>query len=348
MRNAELAEIEARAGIVFPQAVDWMPRERLDNGDWGAINVRQAFDAQPSLITNSNAGIPAFLTTYLDPKLVTVLLTPNKAAEIYGETRKGTWTDETAIFPMIESTGEVSSYGDFTENGRAGANYQFENRQSYLYQVFTEWGEREMERAGRANIDWAARLNIASAIALNKAQNYYYFYGVSGLMNYGALNDPSLNPAITPASKAAGGTGWVNATPSEILADVQAAFKQLQIQTGSNLELTDKLTLALHSVSEVYLANSNSYGLTAAEMIKKVFPNIRIIQAPQFVSGTTYSFQLFVEEIEGQRTVETAFNEKMRAHPVIQAASSWKQKKTQGAWGAIWYVPAAVVTMSGI
>jgi len=343
-RNHELAELEARAGIVFPDAMDWMPRELAADGSFGNI----AMDAQPALITTSNAGIPAFMTTYVDPKLVQVLLTPNKAEEIYGAVKKGDWIDETAMFPMVESTGEVSSYGDFSENGRAGVNFQYENRQSYLFQTFTEWGERELERAGRGRIDWAARLNIASAITIAKAANHYAFYGVSGLQNYGALNDPSLTAALTPATKAAGGTGWKSALPTEILADVQAMFATLQTQTGSNLELDDRMTLALHSVSESYMANTNSFGLTAREMILKVFPKLRIIQAPQFLSSGVYSCQMFVDEVQGQRTIETAFNEKLRAHPVIQNSSSWKQKKTAGTWGSLVYFPAGIVSMAGL
>jgi hypothetical protein len=347
MFNTQFSELASRAGIVFPGAMDWMPREQIGE-DFGPIRDRVAMDAQPSLITTGNAGIPAFLTTYVDPKLIRVLLTPNKAAEIYGEVKKGDWTTTTAMFPMIEVTGEVSTYGDWTENGRSGANVQFPQRQAYLFQTITEWGERELDLMAEARVDWAANLNISSAIALDKAANYYAFFGVSGLQNYGALNDPALPAALTPATKVATGTGWKNALPTEILADIQAMFAQLQIQTGSNLELTDKMTLALHSVSENYLANTNSFGKTAMEMVKTVYPNLRIIQAPQFLSGTTYSCQMFVDEINGQRTIDTAFNERLRVHRIVPAMSSYKQKKTRGTWGSIVYQPFAVVSMSGL
>ena len=363
--NPELAEVRERAGIIFPGAVDWAPRSRTPDGGWAAISdaaaSRVAMDAgfawggmdaqvgtQPTLITTANAGIPAFLTTWVDPQLIEILVTPNKAAEIYGEERKGDWLTETAMFPIVESTGEVSSYGDYANNGRAGANTQWENRQSYLYQTFTFWGEREMERMGVARIDWAARLNIASALVLNKFQNNSYFFGIAGLLNYGALNDPSLSAALTPATKTAGGTGWRLATPNEILADVQYMFSTLQVQTGSNLEMNAPMTLALHSVSENYLANTNSFGLTAMEMINKVYKGLRVVQAPQFLSGTTYSCQLIVSSIEGQDVVGCAFNEKMRAHRIVAETSSWHQKKTQGTWGTIIKMPIGIVSMAGI
>ncbi len=116
-----------------------------------------AMDAQPALVTSSNAGIPAFLTTYLDPKLIEVLVSPMKATEIVGqEEKKGDFTTETAMFEVVEATGEVSSYGDWSENGSAGVNVDFPQRQSYTYQTITQWGERQLERAGLAKLDYAS------------------------------------------------------------------------------------------------------------------------------------------------------------------------------------------------
>ena len=75
-----------------------------------------------------------------------------KAAEIFGEVKKGDWTTETAMFMLVEPTGEVSSYGDYNNNGVSGANVNFPQRQSYHYQVFTRWGEREVARAGEPRL----------------------------------------------------------------------------------------------------------------------------------------------------------------------------------------------------
>ncbi len=58
--------------------------------------------------------------------------------------------------------------------------------------------------------------------------------------------------------------------------------------------------------------------------------------------------QLIAEDVEGQDTGYCAFNEKMRAHPVIRAASSFKQKVTSGVWGAIIRQPAAIAGMLGV
>ena len=368
MRGSPLTTSEERAiiqaannaGIIFPGASRVLPRHREVDASgrtlsWGDVDVAQdsalmALDAQPTLITSPNAGVPSIFTSFYDPKLIEVLLTPNNAVKIYGETRKGDWLDEQIGFPMIESTGETTSYGDFNDGGgRAGANAQWEYRQPYLWQTFTEWGDREEERMGRAKIDWVSRLNIATAITHDKFYNSSAFYGINNLQCYGALNDPSLSAALTPLTKNAGGTGWQKALAQEILADIQYLFTTLQLQTGSNLEMDSELVLGMHSVSENYLANTNTYGMVSAwELIKKTYPNLRVQQAPQFLSGTTYSVQMIAPEIQGQRTVEIGFNEKMRAHRVVYGSSSVKQKKTSGTEAALIYRPVGISIMGGI
>lgn len=366
IRNPEIDDLAVRAGIVFDSAIDFLPREEIKNQQgqttgYGRIDpakFQMAMDAvtantysQPSLVTQPNAGILSMLSTYIDPKMIEVLLAPTEAANIYGERKLGDWETQTAAFGLIENTGEAASYNDFNESGRSDINVNFPQRQSYNFQTFTEWGDMELARYALAKVDAASRKNISSANTLNRLMNLIYFYGVTGLQNYGGLNDPSLAAALTPATKAAGGTSWALATPNEILADVQTGFASLQQGThgtAGNLTLKSKMTLALSPVSDVYIANTNSFGLTAADMIKKVFPNLEIKTAVQYQSGTTYSYQLIVDEIEGQKTIECAFNEKMRAHRMVMATSSQRQKKSAGAWGTIVYRPIGIASMSGI
>jgi hypothetical protein len=308
-----------------------------------------ACDAQPTMITSSNSGIPAFLSTFVDPKLIEVLVSPMKAVEIVGqEVKKGDWTTETVMFSMIESTGQTTAYGDYNETGSTGVNANFPQRQSFHYQTVTQWGERELERAGLAKIDLANRLNIASALTLNKFQNKAYFNGVAGLQNYGLLNDPQLNAAIVPTTKAATGTSWTVATALEILADIQKLFKQLQTQSGGLIELDTKMTLAMSPSSEVYLTNTTTYNVSVADILKKNFPGMTVKTAPDYSTGSGELLQLIVDEYEGQRTAECAFTEKMRAHPVVIGSSSFRQKKSQGVWGTIIYRPMFIAQMLGV
>jgi len=345
--NPILQALMERAGVHY------MGQHSLDFQKQGAtLRYAQdgfACDAQPSLITVSNSGIPAFLSTYVDPKLIEVLVSPMKAAEVVGgEVKKGDWTTKTAMFPLVESTGETSSYGDYSENGVAGANSNFPQRQSYHYQVMTQWGELELATAGLARIDWANRLNIASVLTLNKFQNKTYFFGVAGLQNYGLLNDPNLSAPIVPTTKTAGGTGWTNADALEVLNDVQKLYKQLQTQAGGLVELDTKMTLAMSPISEVALTKTTQFNVNVSDILKKNFPNLTVKTAPEYTTASGELVQLIADEIEGQRTADTAFTEKLRAHPIVVQSSSFKQKKSQGTWGTIVYRPAFLAQMLGV
>ena len=346
--NPILQALMSRAGIHF------MGVNADFQADGAAQSLRYAqdgfaCDAQPALITTSNAGIPAFLTTYVDPKLIEILVSPMKAAVIVGdETKKGDWTTETAMFPVVESTGQTSAYGDYSESGNAGVNSNFPQRQSFHYQVMTQWGERELERAGLARIDWANRMNIASALTLNKYQNKTYFFGVAGLQNYGLLNDPSLSAAISPITKAATGTSWTNATALEVLADVQKLYKQLQTQAGGLVELDTVMTLAMSPLSEVALTKTTEFNVTVSDILKKNFPNLTVKTAPEYTTESGELVQLIADELEGQRTASCGFTEKMRAHPIVVQSSSFKQKKSQGTWGTVIFRPFLIAQMLGV
>lgn len=320
----------------------------LQEPAWGR-NIGVAMDAQPTLVTTTNGGIPAFLSTFIDPKLIEVLVSPMKASEVVGgEIKKGDWVTTTAMFPVIESTGEVSSYGDYSENGMANANSNFPQRQSYHYQVITQWGEKELEEAGLAKIDWANRQNIASALTLNKFQNKSYFYGVAGLQNYGLLNDPNLSAAIVPGTKAGGGTSWSVATAQEINTDVQKLYAQLQTQSGGLLTLDTKMTLAISPTSEVYLTKTTDFNVNVQDILKKNFPNLTVKTAPEYGTTSGQLAQLMIDEMDGQRTADTAFTEKLRAHAIVVGSSNFKQKKSQGTWGTVIYRPAFIAQMLGI
>lgn len=341
-----LASLAMDAGIHFMDA----PNATLQTPEW---RNRMAMDAQSPLVTTSNSGILAMLTTQIDPKVIEVLVSPMKAAEIIGEEiKKGDWLMDTSYFPVVESTGEVSSYGDYSNNGRAGANTNFEPRQSYHYQVITEYGERELERMGLAKIDWVNRQNIASVLTLNKFQNKSYFFGVEGLINLGLLNDPALPAPIDPIPDTTvtdDPTEWATKSALGIYADIRALFAQLQSQADGLVDLDTKMTLAMSPNSEaVGMTATNNFNVNVRTLIKSNFPNMTIKTAPEYSTAAGELVQLIADEIEGQRTVACAFTEKLRAHPLKVELSSYKQKKSQGTWGTIIYRPFLIAQMLGV
>jgi len=328
-----------------------------------AMDDRLAMDAQPALQTVGNAGIPSLFTTFVNPKVFEVLFAKNQAAIIFGEVRQGDWTDDTALFPVVEHAGEVTSYGDYNEDGTATANPNWPARQNYIFQIVKQYGERELARAGKARLNWIGELDASAATQLNKFHNLTYFYGVGQLPNYGLLNDPGLTAFLTPAPKAFGNNQWitgtvVTATANEIFADIQSLFLALVNQTFGLVNNRTKVVLAMSPASRMALTATNSFNVNVETLLKQNFPNIRIEDAVQYggVSASNpqgyatggFIVQMIAETVENQETGFCAFSEKMKSHPIIRAVSSFKQKVTGGTWGAVVRQPANIATMIGV
>lgn len=318
------------AGIVF--ATGQAPQQ-LDAA------IRRAIAQDADLLTAPNAGILSVFTTYVDPRVIEVAVEPMKAAQIFGETKKGSWVDTNLQFPIAESTGEVSSYDDFSNNGMAGTNVNWEDRQPYHYQTIVEVGEREVERAGAAKLDWVARKQISAALVLNKFQNKSYFYGIAGLKNYGLLNDPSLSASLP-------GADWDALTADAVFASIQGAlYGRLIGQTQGLVDRDARMKLILSPANEVNLLKTNQYNVNVVDQLKKNFPNLDIETAPEMSTAAGELVYLVVEEYEGMRTIEPTFTEKMRVHPMVLELSSWKQKRSQGTVGTIIYRPLMVASL---
>lgn len=313
-------------------------------------DLHLAMDAQPQLTTNANGGTPSFLANIVDPQVIEVIFAPLRAAEIAGgEVKKGDWTIMSLMMPLVEATGHVVAYGDYDNGGAADVNINYVSRQPFHYQQIKQAGQRQIAMWGLAAVDYSGRQDRSIAMTFGRFQNRSYFYGVSGLQNYGMLNDPSLVTPITPATKAAGGTAWTLATASEIYADILALYTQLQTQMGGNLEMTDKMELVLSTTRQPKLATISTLTLVAVNVaIKAAFPNMTIRAAPEYTTGSGELMQLIVQEYEADQTIWAAFTEKMRAHPQVQELSALKQKFSAGTWGAIVRRPACIAQMIGI
>ena len=122
--NPILQALMERAGVHF------MGQPSLDfQAANVAHNLNVAMDAQPALITTSNAGIPAFLSTYVDPKLIEILVSPMKAAEVVGEWRLTGCTLVVTLEPCTMCAGAIVAsrvgrlvFGAFDEKAGAVAS----------------------------------------------------------------------------------------------------------------------------------------------------------------------------------------------------------------------------------
>jgi hypothetical protein len=313
--------------------------------------------------TDPNAALPWMLTAVIDPEIIRYLFSPLAFADILGERKAGVWTEQTRLFPVVETTGEVSTYDDFGNNGRAGANFNYPQLQSYLFQTIVQYGELQIDRAGLAKINWVSELGLSAADLLNRYQNLTYAYGVQNLQNYGILNSPYISAALTPALKAWGGTGWFNAgspaaTANEVYNDIVALVTQLVAQTNGTLDIKSAMTLALSPQSEIALTFTNSFGVNVEALLKKNYPNMTVKTAPQYGQQTTNNtqgfsaagnyIQLIASKIQGQTVAYAAYNEKLRTHKIVPDLSSWKQKQTSGTWGTVIRSPMGIASMLGI
>ena len=356
----------ASKGIILPYQMKRFLT--VDEKEGGLIKIPglglDAANGLPGpLSTDPNAALPWMLTSAIDPEIIRILFSPLEFADILGERKAGTWTNQTWFFPYVESTGEVSTYDDFVNNGRAGANFNFPQLQSYLFQTILQYGELQVDRAGLAKINWVSELGLAAADLLNRYQNITYAYGVQDLQNYGILNNPNLSASLTPAIKAWGGTGWFDngspaATANEVYNDIVALVTQLVSQTNGVLNIKSPMTLALSPQSEIALTFTNSFGVNVEALLKKNYPAMEVKTAPQYGTQTTtnpqgYSaagnfIQLIAKAVQRQTVAYAAYNEKLRAHKIVPDLSSWKQKQTSGSWGTVLRTPAGLASMIGI
>lgn len=335
MNDRQLIAAAANKGIILPQSVS-------------SISVtadQYAMDAAsltPTLIGTPNAGIPSFLTTFVDPSVIDVLVAPMAAAELVGESKKGDWTTLNATFIQAEPLTKVATYGDYSADGSSSANVNYPQRQSYFFQTWTRWGERELEMAGAGRVDWAAQLDYASALGLAKFQNAAYLFGIAGLQNYGLTNDPRLPAPV------AGTVNWATAAADAVFNDFVDSFKSLQNQSQGIIKQSDELRIGVPPSAIGDWNRVNSFGLSPAKLLKDAFPKAEFISVPEFDTASGRLMQVWAPKIEGQVSATCAFTEKMRAHAVERYSSYFRQKKSAGTWGAVIFRPLAVSQKLGI
>jgi len=337
MHDKQLIAQLARAGLVLPSTVTNVSSP-VDQYAMDAASL------VPTLAGVPNAGIPNYLTTYVDPKVIEVTVAPMAAAELIGESKKGDWTTLVAAFIQAEPTTRVATYGDYSSDGSSDANINYPQRQSYFFQTWTRWGERQLAMAGAGRVDLASQLNYSSALGLAKFLNASYLFGVAGLQNYGLTNDPRLPTPV------AAGTSWATATPDVIFNSIVAMFKLLAGPTQANgtIKQTDELRVGLDPTALADMNNVNTYGLSAAKLIKDAFPKMQFVMVPEYNTAAGRLVQMWAPKVEGQETATCSFTEKMRAHAIERYSSYFRQKKSAGTWGAVIFKPFACSQLLGV
>lgn len=325
----------ARAGIHFPDSVRDVTISASDY-------AMDAVSLAPTLITTPNSGVPAWLTAWFDPKAIDIQIAPMAAAQIFPEVKKGDWTTTTAIFRTREAAGQVATYGDWSPNGMSSANTNYPSRETYAFQTWIEYGERELAQASAGMIDVAGDKQYAKSLIMAKFMNKSFLFGVAGLKNYGLTNDPNLTaPVAAPVN-------WSTAEPEDIANDIVRMVGVLIAQSGGIITGNERLVMAAAPSAINDIRRTNIYGLNADKKIRESYPNIVYVPVPEFDTAAGRLVQLWATEIDGQPTAELGFTEKLRAHRMEVYSTYTRQKFSGGTLGAVVYLPYAVTQTIGV
>ena len=351
-------EVLKKAGIFSPYAVSLMPYERDAQGkmhvNYNVSDRKIAQDAAMS--TTPNVGVPSAYVTNLDPQITTILFAPMNATQLFEEARKGSWVDQFMNFPVEEITGGVTPYSDFTNSVTSGVNYNFPSRENFAFETSLKYGLREQETAGQAKLDYAGAKQRAAASILARAHNRFYLYGVAGKQVYGALNDPNLPESETPVSVNSK-TTWAdkvadqgnNAVISNVIFnDIAKLVNAIMTANAGNVDQNAEFVLAVASDRMNYLSIPNNFGLTALDMIKSNYPNMKVIVLPELVTDAGSMLYLTVPKLLNEPTAENVYSEKMRFGMVETYSTSWVQKAFGSTFGCVIRRPSLIATMLGV
>lgn len=304
-----------------------------------------AMDA--ALQTAPNAGVPVELTAYFDNRGIEIVTAKRAATEIFNEVRFGDRTTPYAKFRQIEKTGFTQPYSDYADNGKADVNYNFPSRENYLYETTIAYGDLETAIASRAKVNLVADKQRAAATTIAIDTNKFYFNGVAGLNNYGILNQPNLPSAIVAAT-VGGQTVWSAKSGTDIYNDIVALYSDMASRAEGQIDKMSKFRLVVGPTSDAELNKLNAFGTeTVAALIKRNFPNLEIVVAPEY-DDATKKIQLIAVEVGGMPTGECAYSEKLIAGRLVPGLSHYRQKFMAGVYGAVVYRPVFVSTMTGI
>lgn len=319
---------------------------------------KTALAMDSALQTTPNVGYPASFFQYIDPQIVEILFGVTNANRIAPEVKQGTWADEYYSFIEQDTAGDVTAYSDRTEQVTTEVNYNFQTREQARFETIIQYGNLETDKANQAKIALASRKQIAGANIIARKQNQFYLFGVSGLINYGLLNDPNLNASINPNSITIGGstyTTWADkvahdtaSAGNHVFNDVLKLWSELSAKNGGNIDQNERIILAVSNAVVSYLSAPNQFGLTAMQMIKDNFPNLEVVQLPELSTNAGEQIKMIVPSLYGVDTVNLVYSDKFRALQVVQTVSGWKQKLVGTSYGAVVKRSSLIATMNGV
>lgn len=303
-----------------------------------------------ALVTQANTAVPAEFAAYIDPKVVEILTEPLRARAVFSEVKKGDWTTPYAKFRTTEITGSTQPYTDYGQSRTSGVNNNWINRENYLFQTVIQYGDFETAVTATAKINLVSDKQKAAARVIDIDTNKIMLEGVAGKEIYGLLNEPSLPTPISPAATGTNnGVKWNTKTTRQRYEDILLLFQTLVKQTTGYVDNTTALKLCMSPGLSVMLGEATDFNVSVQDMLNKYFRKLEIITIPELYNATEGELMMLIaDEVQGQRTGEYGFSEKLRSGRIIPDLSSFSQKWLAGSYGAIIYLPFAIAQMRGM
>lgn len=320
----------------------------LNSGIYGKIlNLY----GQDSAITTPNAGLPAEFFTYYDRRVIDVFFAKTVAEQIGKMYKGGSWEDAFYRTRIREAVGATRPYSDLSAEQNVNSNTNYVIRQAYRMELVKQWGDLQVAENAKALIDYVSDINVAASHVLAQDLNNIFFYGVSGLQNYGILNDPNL-PAYETPNTVDTRVKWQDKSLPEIVTDLTKMLSSLYANAEGWINPDTKLRLALPpSVLPILQGKISALGYSVFQWIKDNLGD-RIIEdiviAPQLATSTGNMVMLYAMEMNGQDVINNVFGELYKSHGVVRQLSSFVEKVSASSYGAVVRYPFAIVRMLGV
>lgn len=348
-------------GRYSPTDMKRFPLQSFDVRDIDAlptVGLHFAMDSVQGGVTTASLGAPAQFLQHFRPGFVEVATAPRNIDKLAGMTVAGSFEDETIVQGVLEATGYASDYADSAMANLSNYNVNYEER--YIVRGDSGYltGMLESMRAGAQKINSDSVKQGAALNALEIRRNAIGFYGFNSGINrtYGFLNDPSLPPFVAVATGAGGDTEWSTKTFSEITKDIRVAVQALIEKSQGLIDVRSTKTILALPVSALpYLTVTTDLGMSVEDWIKKTFPQMEIVSAPELntADGGDAGFYLYAEKVEDGGTDGGLVVEQFVPTKLITTGTENRIKGVAKGFanataGCMWKRPYAVVRYSGI
>ena len=316
--------------------------------------IEYGLDAAPTTITTpSTPNAIQFLQHWLAP-MVQVITWARTIDLLIGRDIAGSWQQEEIIQPVLERTGQSRPYSDASDTNLNNWNLNFEARTIVRQEADVMAGVLESLRSAEMRVDniGVKRTGAAESLEITRNAIGYQGYNDGYGRTYGILNDPNLLDYITVAMGAANDTTWASKTFLEIIADFQSMFKQLRVQSGTNINPNrDKIRIGIASSAFDILTTPNAIGtMSIRQWIEANYTGVELIPIPEFNSANGGENVLYAiaDKVAGQPTVAQNVQDMMRLIGVERKAKSFVEVYSNATAGVMVKQPTGIVRLSGI